>query len=159
MRNYFAGPAVAAAVAAAVATALAASPAAAQGIKLLAHHTNLSAGPLSANSALVQVQIGPFPTEALVLVSAQGGARTAPGGGPNRGITVDIVDGTLVLRDDSFEAQASNMVFRAAVSPSFLLPVGTVRTVTARTLPYGAGASTNTDAKISMDLAAIAVGP
>ena len=51
------------------------------------------------------------------------------------------------------------MRFRAAVSHSFVLKQGTTRVVKARTLPYGAGSSTNTDATISMDLAAIAVSP
>lgn len=154
MRTIFAGPALAAAFA-----ALAAAPAAAQAVKLLAHHSHLSAGPLNANSAQVQATVGPYATDALVLVSAQGGARTAPGGGLNRGIAVDIVANGRVLRDDSFEAQATNMAFRAAVSHSFLLPAGTSQVVRARTLPYGAGSATNTGASISMDLAAIAVAP
>ena len=143
----------------ALAAALVASaPAAAQTAKLLAE-SHLGAGPLNAATAQVQATVGPYATDALVLVSAQGASKTAAGGASNRGIAVDIVTGGRILRDDSFEAQASNMTFRAAVSHSFLLKAGASQLVTARTLPTGTAGSTNTSTVITMDLAAIAVAP
>ena len=94
--------------------AAAAGPAGAQAVKLLANQTHLSASNPSSNTAQVQAAIGPYPTDALVLVSAQGGSRFTPvpgsqsaGAGANHGISVEIVANGLVLQDDSFEGTAS----------------------------------------------------
>ena len=141
----------------AAALASAAAPAAAQTVQLLANHTHLTSTNPNGASAQVQVTVGPYRTDALVLVSAQGRSRYDGGGGVSTGIRVGIVESNILVEDDSSEAKSSKISFWAAVSHSFVLKAGTSRLVTARTLPYGSGSANNKPTSISMDLHAIAV--
>lgn len=151
MRRIIAFAALACALAAATA-----APAGAQTVKLLANitHQGVTA---PGNTAATGVTVGPFHTDAIVMISAQGLSHYAAGNGLNSGIVVGIVEDHVLVEDDSFEARSSSLMYRAAVSHSFLLKAGTTRAVRVRTLPYGAASAANTQTGIWFDLVALAV--
>jgi hypothetical protein len=137
---------------------IATAPAAAHPVQLYTHQI-LNSPVQPGDTAQVQAMVGPYATDALVMVSAQGLSRFDGGNRSSHGISVEILANGLVLQDDSFEGESSKIQYRAAVSHSFVLKRATTRVVTARTRPYGSGQGTNNSTSISMDLAAIAVAP
>jgi hypothetical protein len=127
--------------------------------RILANHENVGAVNPTGGIAQTQLKVGPYKTGAMVLVSAQGASAYTGGGGVSTGIIVSIGEGKVLVEDDSFEGQASNVMYRAAVSHSFYLPKGTARIVRARTINYGSGSAGNKPSSIHMDLVALSAQP
>ena len=107
------------------------------------------------NMATTALTIGPFATNAVVMVTASGQARYL-GPARNTGILVSILTPSAVAQDDSFEALSVSMVYRAATSYNFVLPSGTTRTITARTDHLGFGSAFNTATSVRMTAIALA---
>jgi len=108
------------------------------------------------NSAATGLTIGPFNTNAVVMVTADGASRYF---GPprNSGILVSIRNGaTALAEDDSFEGTSTNMIYRAATSYNFFLPRGQTRRINARTDHFGSGSATNRPTRVRMTAIAMA---
>ena len=107
------------------------------------------------NSAQAQLHLGPYPSRALVLVSASGWAHYK---GPvaNAGIIITInVGPNVVAQDDSFEGESHNIGFMASASHNFVLLRGQTVTVEARVDSRGAGGAKNTGTKVNLSCFAL----
>jgi hypothetical protein len=109
------------------------------------------------NRAETRLAIGPYRTNALVLVTVSGeSSHQGPAG--NAGILVSILDGDRPLaRDDSFDSRSSNITYRAAASHNFILPAGRRVLIRGVTEPYGSQAAANTGSSVTMTLVALSV--
>jgi hypothetical protein len=108
------------------------------------------------NTAATGLTIGPYNSNAVVMVTADGFSRYL--GVPNNsGILVSIRNGAAILaQDDSFEGTSVNMTYQAATSYNFVLPRGQTRTITARTDRFGFGSAGNKQTRIRMTAIALA---
>lgn len=108
------------------------------------------------NSAATGLTIGPFNTNAVVLVTADGASRYL-GRPRNSGILVSILNGRMALaQDDSFEGTSTNMIYQAATSYNFFLPRGQSRRINARTDHFGFGSAANRPTRVRMTAIAMA---
>jgi hypothetical protein len=102
------------------------------------------------NAARTELFFGPFPTDALILATASGHADYS-GPQAGAGITLIIkVDGNQVSEADSFEAQSSEIRFRASTSFNFVLKQNTRASVEARIDPMGSGGASNKFTRVSL---------
>jgi hypothetical protein len=108
----------------------------------------------------VRLHVGPFLSDALVLVTAFG-ASHYEGDVLNAGMILTIkVDDATVMQDDSFEAESSNIDFRTSASYNFILKQGRETDVEARTDPLGEGGEiNNTRNRVTLQCFALATKP
>ena len=108
------------------------------------------------NSAATGLTFGPFNTNAVVMVTAEGASRYF---GPprNSGVLVSILNGSVALaQDDSFEGTSTNMIYQAATSYNFFLAKGQSRRINARTDHFGSGSAGNRPTRVRMTAIALA---
>jgi hypothetical protein len=108
------------------------------------------------NTAIAKLQIGPFETTALVLVTASGRSAYV---GPEAGAGMRLIlqrDGGQVSEALSFEAKSANIIFRASTSFNFVLRKGAHADVEADIFPEGGGGASNTGTLVNLQCFALA---
>jgi hypothetical protein len=134
----------------------AAAPAAAAASALLLDRS-IAGGDPNGTSAQADIMAGPFAGRALVLANAFGTSRYV-GDSNNAGIILTLRAGGDSVADDSFEAQAHKLTFRAQASMMFVLAPGQSREVEASVTPLGAGSEArNRQTSVKLHVTAIAV--
>jgi hypothetical protein len=137
--------------------ALALAPAAAAPVDVLNAPNGAQAASQGAQASTSLV-VGPYPTRAVVFVTASGESHHLnPAGADNAGIVVRILEGERELAfDDSFQQPSHSMTYRANAAYDFVLPRGRRAVIVARTDPYGAESASNAGTSVRMTLVVLA---
>lgn len=108
-------------------------------------------------TAQATIVIGPYPQQALILMTGQADSKYSAGGSKNAGILLILkVNGVTVGRDDSFEGESSNISFMVSASHNFLLAPTTTATVQANVVPLGTGGLSNINTHVRLNCFALA---
>ena len=99
------------------------------------------------------MEIGPYSTDAVVIMNAWGRSVYRGKDGKNAGILVQLtVDGAVLAQDDSFEGSSHTISFFAAASHTHVLKAGNTIKVEATVTPRGkAGGLRNRESDIHLN--------
>ena len=105
----------------------------------------------------VKLHLGPFQTDALVLVTAFGTSTYIGEVAPAGMVLTLKVDTSTVSQDNSFEAESVTIDFKTSASHNFILKQGRETDVEARTDPMGdGGLINNVQNRVSLQCFALA---
>ena len=114
---------------------------------------------VAGNTVEATIDIGVFPTKALVLLTASGRSTYDANVSQSAGIFLFMeVGGDQVCEDNSFEAASINLhFFRAAISHNFVLAAGRDARVRISLQPEGVGGQQNKNSVLNATYVAMAV--